>query len=68
MDRSKADDLEARLVDFAVRIIHLPEKVPKTPSGRLFFFKITNHKSPITDNKFRRLEAKQASLRTICYL
>src|SRR5438093_9912100 len=34
MERSKADDLEDRLVDFAVRIIHLAGKIPKTPSGR----------------------------------
>ena len=34
MDRSKADDLQDRLVDFAVTIIHLAAKLPKTPSGR----------------------------------
>jgi four helix bundle protein len=32
--RSQADILEERLIDFAVRIIKLSAKLPKTPSGR----------------------------------
>lgn len=32
--REKADELEARLVDFAVRIIKLSNCLPKTPAGR----------------------------------
>jgi len=32
--QQKADDLEARLVDFAVRIIKLSNSLPKTPAGR----------------------------------
>jgi four helix bundle protein len=32
--RDKADELEARLVDFAVRIIKLSNSLPKTPAGR----------------------------------
>ena len=29
-----ADQLEERLIDFAVRIIHLSARLPKTPAGR----------------------------------
>jgi len=32
--RLKADELEERLIDFAVRIIRLTSKLPKTPAGR----------------------------------
>ena len=32
--QEKADELEARLVDFAVRIIKLSNSLPKTPAGR----------------------------------
>ena len=32
--RSKADELEERLIDFAVRIIKLSACLPKTPAGR----------------------------------
>ncbi len=32
--QQKADDLEARLVDFAVRIIKLSNSLPKTPAGK----------------------------------
>src|SRR6266550_5200192 len=30
----RADELEERLVDFAVRIVKLPAGLPKTPAGR----------------------------------
>ncbi len=33
MDQRKADELEARLIDFAVRIIRLTGHLPKTPAG-----------------------------------
>ena len=33
-NRSQADILEERLIDFAVRIIKLAAKLPKTPAGR----------------------------------
>jgi len=29
-----ADQLEERLIDFAVRIVHLSARLPKTPAGR----------------------------------
>jgi four helix bundle protein len=32
--KSQADILEERLIDFAVRIIKLAAKLPKTPAGR----------------------------------
>jgi len=32
--RSFADELEDRLIDFAVRIIKLSTRLPKTPAGR----------------------------------
>jgi four helix bundle protein len=32
--RSKADELEDRLIDFAVRIIKLSASLPKTPAGK----------------------------------
>ena len=32
--QQKADELEARLVEFAVRIIKLSDSLPKTPAGR----------------------------------
>jgi four helix bundle protein len=32
--RSKADELEDRLIDFAVRIIKLSSSLPKTPAGK----------------------------------
>jgi len=32
--RSQADELEDRLIDFAVRIIKLSASLPKTPAGR----------------------------------
>lgn len=31
--QSRADDLEGRLIDFAVRIIKLSGRLPKTPAG-----------------------------------
>jgi four helix bundle protein len=31
---SKADELEERLIDFAVRIIRLSANLPKTPAGK----------------------------------
>ena len=33
-DVSKANDIEDRLIDFAVRIIKLADALPKTPSGK----------------------------------
>jgi len=33
MNQGKADDLEARLIKFAVRIIRLTSHLPKTPAG-----------------------------------
>ena|SRR5437867_3622956 len=33
-NQAKADDLQDRLVDFAVRIINLASRLPKTPAGR----------------------------------
>ena len=33
-ERSFADELEDRLIDFAVRIIELSARLPKTPAGR----------------------------------
>ena len=33
-DQSKADELEERLIDFAVRIVNLSASLPKTPAGR----------------------------------
>ena len=33
-DQRKADELEQRLVDFAVRIIKLTTRLPKTPAGK----------------------------------
>src|SRR5213592_2293045 len=33
-DRSQADVLEERLIEFAVRIIKLSARLPKTPAGR----------------------------------
>jgi len=32
--QSKADELEERLIDFAVRIIKLTSRLPKTPAGK----------------------------------
>ena len=32
--QSKADELEERLIDFAVRIIKLSASLPKTPAGK----------------------------------
>lgn len=32
--QSQADELEERLVDFAVRIVRLSSSLPKTPAGR----------------------------------
>src|SRR5437764_15470170 len=32
--RSRADELEERLIDFAVRIVQLSSRLPKTPAGR----------------------------------
>ena len=32
--QSKGDDLEGRLIDFAVRIIKLSARLPKTPAGK----------------------------------
>jgi len=32
--QERADQLEERLIDFAVRIIHLSARLPKTPAGR----------------------------------
>ena len=32
--RSKADELEERLIDFAVRIVKLAARLPKTPAGK----------------------------------
>ena len=32
--KSRADDLEERLIDFSVRIVNLSTKLPKTPAGR----------------------------------
>jgi four helix bundle protein len=33
-DQSKADELEERLIDFAVRIVNLSASLPKTAAGR----------------------------------
>ncbi len=33
-DASKANEIENRLIDFAVRIIKLADALPKTPSGK----------------------------------
>ena len=33
-DQSKADELEERLIDFAVRIIKLSARLPNTPAGK----------------------------------
>jgi len=33
-NQQRADQLEERLIDFAVRIIHLSARLPKTPAGR----------------------------------
>ena len=32
--KSRADELEERLIDFAVRIIKLSSKLPRTPAGK----------------------------------
>ena len=32
--QARADELESRLIDFAVRIIKLSAKLPKTPAGK----------------------------------
>ena len=32
--KSRADELEDRLIDFAVRIIKLASKLPRTPAGK----------------------------------
>ena len=32
--QSKSDELERRLIDFAVRVIKLSARLPKTPAGR----------------------------------
>ena len=32
--QSKADELEERLIDFAVRVIKLSARLPKTPAGK----------------------------------
>jgi len=32
--RSRADELEERLIDFAVRIVQLSSRLPKTPAGK----------------------------------
>jgi len=32
--RSRADELEERLIDFAVRIVKLSSRLPKTPAGK----------------------------------
>ena len=32
--QSRADELEERLIDFAVRIVKLSARLPKTPAGR----------------------------------
>jgi four helix bundle protein len=32
--QSKSDELEKRLIDFAVRVIKLSARLPKTPAGR----------------------------------
>ena len=32
--QSRADELEGRLIDFAVRIVRLSARLPKTPAGR----------------------------------
>jgi hypothetical protein len=32
--QSKGDELEERLIDFAVRIIKLSARLPKTPAGK----------------------------------
>jgi len=34
--QSKSDELEKRLIDFAVRVIKLSARLPKTPAGRHF--------------------------------
>ena len=34
MDQRKADELEARLIAFAVRIIRLTAHLPETPAGK----------------------------------
>jgi len=33
-DQAKADALENRLIDFAVRVIKLADALPKTPAGK----------------------------------
>ena len=33
-DQAKADELENRLIDFAVRVIKLADALPKTPAGK----------------------------------
>jgi hypothetical protein len=33
-DQSKADELEERLIDFAVRIVNLSASLPKTAAGK----------------------------------
>ena len=32
--QSRADELEERLIDFAVRIVNLSAKLPRTPAGK----------------------------------
>jgi four helix bundle protein len=32
--RSRADELEERLIDFAVRVVNLSANLPKTPAGK----------------------------------
>src|SRR5712692_7978636 len=32
--QSRADELEERLIDFAVRIVNLSSRLPKTPAGK----------------------------------
>ena len=34
--QSKSDELEERLIEFAVRIIRLSASLPKTPAGKLW--------------------------------
>jgi four helix bundle protein len=33
-DQAKANELESRLIDFAVRVIKLADALPKTPAGK----------------------------------
>ena len=33
-DQTQADELENRLIDFAVRVINLADALPKTPAGK----------------------------------